>query len=419
MPWVPNNLKKLMSLKRNNLYKLKIFYSIACIAVLFAACGQVELESEAAAASMVDSSQPAKTADTLFVDKNTASTSNAINVSRRNAITKAVKEVSPAVVNITVTEVIQGKKRVVYGFGFFRRFGVVPVERNISSIGSGFIISEEGLVVTNAHVADENAKKIIVTLSDGSQYEAELIGADKLSDIALLKIEADRDFPFVEFGNSDKVIVGEWAIAIGNPFGLFNAARPSVTVGVVSAIHRDFRPSPNEPRVYLDMIQTDAAINAGNSGGPLVNSAGKVIGINTFIYTGGTGRGFVGLGFAIPSNRAKKIIRELAEDGEFEKRYDLGMNMRPTTYRLALNNRIVVLPGLFVTSVNRDGPAFESGVVPGDIILKIGDTSVQSLMHARALLREYQVGDSLRIEFTRNGKRYETKVYLRERVSGD
>src|SRR5699024_9381183 len=117
--------------------------------------------------------------------------------------------------------------------------------------------------------------------------EAELIGADMLSDIALLKIDADRTFPYAGFGNSDNVIVGEWAIAIGNPFGLFNASQPSVTVGVVSAIHRNFHPNPQQPRVYLNMIQTDAAINQGNSGGPLVNSAGKVIGINTFIYTGG------------------------------------------------------------------------------------------------------------------------------------
>ncbi len=419
MPLGPNNLKKLMSLKRNNILKLKSLLAFACVVTLFTGCDRGEFQSEAAEASLLESSEPAKRADSLFIEENPNSTQKAIETSRRNAITKAIKEVSPAVVNITVTEVVQGKKLVPYYDGFFRRFGVVPYEYNISSIGSGFIISEDGLVVTNAHVANENAKKIIVTLSDGSQYEAKLIGADKLSDIALLKIKADRTFPYAEFGNSDNVIVGEWAIAIGNPFGLFNAARPSVTVGVVSAIHRDFRPNPKEPRVYLDMIQTDAAINAGNSGGPLVNSAGKVIGINTFIYTGGTGRGFVGLGFAIPSNRAKKIIRELAEDGEFEKRFDLGLNMRPTNYRLVINNRIAILPGLFVTSVNRDGPAFESGIVPGDIILKIGDTSVQSLMHARALLREYEVGDSLRIEFTREGTRYETKVFLRGRVESE
>ncbi len=410
-----------MSLKNEILFKQIIFFTAVFVAGLFTSCDRVGPASDMATASMLDSSDSIAPESVLKHEHSVSTTQRtaAIDESRQNAITNAVNAVSPAVVNITVTEVIQGKKLGIVGQGFYTRFGIIPFERDIKSIGSGFIISEDGLIVTNAHVANENAKKIIVTLSDGSQYEAELIGADRLSDIALLKVEADEGLPYIQFANSENVIVGEWAIAIGNPFGLFNAARPSVTVGVVSAVHRDFRPNPREPRVYLDMIQTDASINQGNSGGPLVNSAGEVIGINTFYYSGETGRGFVGLGFAIPSNRAKKIIQELAEDGEFEKQFDLGMEMRPTTYRFALNNRIAILPGLFVTSVNRDGPAFESGIIPGDIILKIGDTSVQSRMHAQAILREYQVGDSLRIEFTRDGQRFETKVYLRGSVSGD
>src|SRR5699024_7529979 len=154
---------------------------------------------------------------------------------------------------------------------FFNRFFIAPTEREFSSLGSGFIVSEDGLVVTNEHVADEDAAKIMVSLPDGTQYEAEVVGSDVLADLALLQIKADKSFPYVEFGNSDEVMAGEWAIAIGNPFGLFKAGQPSVTVGVISALHRDFRPNPNEPRVYLDMIQTDAAINQGNSGGPLVN----------------------------------------------------------------------------------------------------------------------------------------------------
>ncbi len=290
------------------------------------------------------------------------------------------------------------------------------VEREVSSVGSGFIISKDGLVVTNQHVANENAKKVMVSLPDGSQYEAEVLGSDELADLALVKIKADREFPFAEFGNSYSVLVGEWSLAVGNPFGLFEAAKPSVTVGVVSAVQRDFRPNPNEPRVYMDMIQTDAAINRGNSGGPLVDSEGKVIGVNTFIFTGGTSSGFVGLGFAIPSNRVQKIIQQLSSSGEVHLSYDPGFNTMEMTYNLAAKYNLPAIRGLLVKNVNRDGPAFEAGIVPGDIILKIGDERVQSKMHAQALLREFEEGDSMRVELMRNQKRYETKMMLRKKV---
>ncbi|HEX6983299.1 MAG TPA: trypsin-like peptidase domain-containing protein [Balneolaceae bacterium] len=342
-------------------------------------------------------------------------TNESISRSRQTAITRAVQEVSPAVVSITVTEVVQRGRRVGYN-EFYNRFFSVPIEREFSSMGSGFIISTDGYVVTNQHVASKNAEEIVVSLPDGSQYEAKLVGADELADLALLKIQADRQFPTVEFGNSDSVLVGEWVMAVGNPFGLFEAAKPSVTVGVISAINRDFRPNPNKPRVYIDMIQTDAAINQGNSGGPLVNSQGKVIGVNTFIYTGGTGNGFVGLGFAIPSNRVKKIIRQLASSGEVHLSYDPGFQTQEMTYQMAARYSLPAIMGLLVTSVNRDGPAFEAGIMPGDIILKIGNAQVQSKMHAQALLREYQEGDSMRVELLRGNRIYETKLYLRKKV---
>lgn len=338
-----------------------------------------------------------------------------ISSSRQTAITNAVKEVSPAVVSITVTEMVKGGRRLAFD-KFYNQFFSVPIEREVSSMGSGFIISKDGLVVTNQHVANRHAKKCVISLPDGSQYEAEVIGADELADLALLKIKADREFPTVEFGDSDSVLVGEWSLAVGNPFGLFETAKPSVTVGVVSAINRDFRPNPNEPRVYMDMIQTDAAINRGNSGGPLVDSEGKVIGVNTFIYTGGTSSGFVGLGFAIPSNRVQKIIEQLQSSGEVHLSYDPGFNTVEMTYKLAAQYNLPAIRGLLVKSVNRDGPAFEAGIVPGDIILKIGRESVQSKMHAQALFREFQEGDSMRVELFRDGDRYETKMYLRKKV---
>ncbi|MDX1618838.1 MAG: trypsin-like peptidase domain-containing protein [Balneolaceae bacterium] len=338
-----------------------------------------------------------------------------LSASRHNAITAAVQNVSPAVVSITVTEVVPGGRRLAFDefYGFFLAPGE---EREFNSMGSGFIVSEEGLVVTNEHVANKNAKNIVVSLADGTQYEAELLGSDELADLALLRIKADRKFPSVQFGDSDQVLAGEWSIAIGNPFGLFEAAQPSVTVGVVSAVQRDFRPNPNEPRVYIDMIQTDAAINRGNSGGPLVNSEGEVIGVNTFIYTGGTSGGFVGLGFAIPSNRVKKIIGQLASSGEVKLSYNPGFETTPMTYRLAARYNLRAIMGLLVTSVNKDGPAYECGIMPGDIILKIGDERVQSQMHAQALMREYEEADTMRVELWRKNQRYEAEMVLRQRL---
>lgn len=375
----------------------------------------------AASVSTSSSESPAQNGEMSSSSENLEAVEQSLNGnseisnSRRNAITKAVEEVSPAIVSITVTSVRQGGQRLAFD-EFYNRFFFAPIEREFSSMGSGFIISEDGLVVTNEHVADKNAQNIMVSLTDGTQFEAEILGADELTDLALLRIKADRRFPYVTFGDSDEVMVGEWSLAIGNPFGLFEASQPSVTVGVISALNRDFRPDPNQPRVYVDMIQTDAAINRGNSGGPLVNSEGEVIGVNTFIFTGGTGSGFVGLGFAIPSNRVKKIIQQLATTGEVKVPYNTGMETTEMTYQLVRKYNLPQVPGLLVTSVNKDGPAFESGIVPGDIIIRIGEERVQSQMHLNALFREYAEGDTMRIELLRDRKPYEAKMRLRAKA---
>lgn len=401
-----------------------MFKKLSCLlitgAVFFSACTQQNNAPDVASADTATvpapvqaTNSPDQTSEDLPAVQNA---DRNIDNSRHTAITKAVQKVSPATVSITVTEVRQGGTRLAFD-EFASRFFFAPTEREFSSMGSGFIISKDGLVVTNEHVADKNAKKIVISLTDGTQYEAEILGADELADLALLKIKADRKFPYVEFGDSDEVMVGEWSLAIGNPFGLFEAAQPSVTVGVVSALNRDFRPDPNQPRVYLNMIQTDAAINRGNSGGPLVNSNGEVIGVNTFIFTGGTSSGFVGLGFAIPSNRVQKIIDQLASTGKVSVAYNPGMETTEMTYQLVRKYNLPQVPGILVTSVNKDGPAFESGIVPGDIILKIGDERVQSQMHMNALFREYAEGDTMRIELLRESKRYEAKMILRPKAS--
>ncbi|MDR9419239.1 S1C family serine protease [Gracilimonas sp.] len=339
---------------------------------------------------------------------------------RRNAITNAVEKAGPAIVSITVTELQRGYTREFDSF-FFRYFDV-PIQREVKSVGSGFIISEDGLIVTNEHVASKNSKTIMVALSDGNNYEAELLGSDELADLSLLKIKTDdpdKTFPYVTFANSDEIMVGEWTIAMGNPFGLFADGQPSVTVGVVSAKERDFRPDPQDPRVYIEMIQTDAAINRGNSGGPLVNSNGEVMGVNTFIFTGGTSSGFVGLGFAIPSNRVQKIISQLKESGSVSLDFDPGMKFKPVTRQLIMQYpSIPRVLGLFVTEINKSGPAYEAGIMPGDVIVQIGEERVTSEMHAWALMREYNEGDDMELHLVRNNKQYKTSMELRKRVQG-
>jgi serine protease Do len=344
------------------------------------------------------------------------SQTESIKESRSNAITVSVDNASSAVVSVMVTE--QVRQFSTPQDEFFRYFFGDQVPRENSNMGSGFIISEDGLVVTNQHVVGSNPSDLMISTTDGKSFSAKLIGSDELTDIALLKIESDEIFPFLSFSNSEEVIVGEWAIALGNPFGLFEDGKPTVTVGVVSAKNRDFRPDPNNPRVYMDMIQTDAAINRGNSGGPLLNSEGEVIGINTFIYTGGTSSGFVGLGFAIPSNRIERIIDQLLTGGVVVLDYDPGMDFTSMTEQLVRRYRLPYVQGLLVTSVNKGGPAFECGIMPGDVILKIGEERVVSEMHAWALLRDYDVGDRMNIELLRENNLYETEMVLRQKISG-
>ena len=337
-----------------------------------------------------------------------------IGESRRNAITNAVDNASSAVVSVMATKVIT--RRNDPRDDFFRYFFGQQMPQENTNMGSGFIISEDGLVVTNQHVVGKTPDEIMISTIYGETYEAELIGSDELTDLALLRIKSNKAFPFVKFSDSDEILVGEWAIALGNPFGLFEDGQPTVTVGVVSAKNRDFRPDPNNPRVYIDMIQTDAAINRGNSGGPLLNSNGEVIGINTFIYTGGTGSGFVGLSFAIPSNRIDKIISQLLSSGSVVLDYDPGMEFTSMTENLVYSYRLPYVQGLLVTSINKDGPAYSCGILPGDIILRIGEERVVSEMHAWALLREYDEGDHMKIELLRDNNHYQTEMHLRKSV---
>ena len=226
-----------------------------------------------------------------------------ITSSRKTAITRAIEKVSPSVVGINVTQ-LKRKRGNLQLDPFWGLYYPKDKVYQVESLGSGAIISEDGYVVSNAHVV-EDAHEILVTLPGGIRLNAELVGSDKLTDIALLKVD-ESNLPFTELGNSDDLIVGEWAIALGNPLGLFDVGyEPTATLGIISGLDMDFG-LKESGRVYQDMIQTDASINPGNSGGPLVNSLGQIIGINTFILTGGGySTGSIGIGFSIPINRVK------------------------------------------------------------------------------------------------------------------
>ena len=250
-----------------------------------------------------------------------------ISKSRKNILTETVKNVSPAVVGINVTQIRQYQDPFGSFFDdpFFRQFfgNRGTYSQKVKGLGSGFIISDDGYILTNDHVAG-NATEVTVTMTNGKHYKAKIIGSDPITDICLLKVD-EKNLPFIAFGNSDDVIIGEWVIALGNPFGLFELNdKPTVTVGVISATGMNLEPINN--RYYLNMLQTDAAINGGNSGGPLVNSLGEVIGMNTLIFTGGSGaQGNIGLGFAIPINKVKRIIGELKSNGKIDRDFDIGL----------------------------------------------------------------------------------------------
>lgn len=297
--------------------------------------------------------------------------------SRQNAITRAVAKVSPAVVGINVTQV----QRIVHRNPFYNDpfWGQLfpelyrgrVYERKVESLGSGFIISSDGYIVTNQHVV-ENASEIVVTLTDGRHLPAKLIGEDRLTDIALLKLSGEA-FPFIELGRSGDIMVGEWAIALGNPFGLFQLNdQPTVTVGVVSAIDRDWGRT-NEGRLYLDMIQTDAAINHGNSGGPLVNAPGQVIGMNTFIFTGSQYQeGFIGIGFALPIDKVKEVVAEIKQKGTINRDFWHGIyDLRALNARIINSLDLSVKEGVIVTQIDPQGPAYKAGLRVYDVIVEV------------------------------------------------
>ena len=316
------------------------------------------------------------------------------------------EKLMPSVVNISTTQTVRTTtNQFPFQFPPGSPFGEMfkdfdrPTERQASSLGSGFIINENGTVVTNNHVIS-GADDILVKVGD-KEYKAKVIGADPYMDIAVLKMETKDKFKIVKFGDSDQARVGDWAVAIGNPFGLGG----TVTAGIISARNRDI----NLTR-YDDFIQTDASINQGNSGGPLFNLKGEVIGINTAIIAPGQS-GSIGIGFAIPANAASNVIDQLIKFGE-TKRGWLGVRIQEVTKEIAEVEKLKKPEGALVASVGQNSPADKAGIKAGDIILKFDDKKIDTMRTLPKVVASTEVGKSVELKIWRDKKLISKRLIL-------
>ena len=328
------------------------------------------------------------------------------------SVADLAERLSPAVVNISTSQTVAGGSGVPlpelpenspfkeFFDDFFKnqqRDGSLPLPRKVSSLGSGFIIDPSGLVVTNAHVI-EAADDIQVTLPDGTHLKAKLLGKDVKTDLALLQVESERALPHVQFGDSDKMRVGDWVIAIGNPFGLGG----SVTLGIVSARNRDIHSG-----AYDDFIQTDAAINRGNSGGPLFDIHGNVVGVNTAILS--PSGGSIGIGFAVPANTAVKVIDQLREYGETRRGW-LGVKIQLVTGEIAASLGLGEARGALVAEVTAQGPAQVSGIQPGDVITDFAGRPITQMRDLPRIVANTPVGQSVSVTLLRDGREVTVQV---------
>jgi len=320
---------------------------------------------------------------------------------------------SPAVVNISTATVIKegdaqqpfgGEEspfREFFGDEFFKRFFGDRQQRPFkrSSLGSGFIINSEGFIITNNHVVAE-ADEVVVTLEEGDEYTAKVLGTDEKTDLALIKIEPKNGLPTCRLGDSDKARVGDWVLAIGNPFGLGH----SVTAGIISAKGRELGAG-----AYDDFIQTDAAINPGNSGGPLFDTAGNVVGINSAIYSRSGGN--QGIGFAIPINLAKSIVSQLEESGSVTRAW-LGVLIQQITPEIQESLELKEREGALVGDVVKGGPADKAGIQRGDVIVRFNGQKVESQHELPTMVAYLPVGTEVKVVVLRNGKEKTFEVAL-------
>ena len=327
-----------------------------------------------------------------------------IYASRQNAITRAIARTEDAVVGINVVQVKEVRNPLLPAdplvwMLYDERFWPRTIKKRVKNLGSGFVISSDGYIVTNEHVVHD-AEEVVVTTTSRQKYDAKIVGTDPLLDMALLKIDA-TGLPSIPWGDSENSIIGEWVIAIGNPYGLFDVNdQPSVSVGVISALHRDFQ---SDGRLYSDMVQTDAAINRGNSGGPLLNADGEALGMNTLIFseTGGS----VGIGFAIPAHRIVAAIDDLLKGG-VNRNYWIGIRAIDVSPIRARMQSLPNTNGALVTSVEEGSPAAQAGVHVEDVILELNGQPIKNALAAREILRstDLRVGSNLAVKVSRRGK---------------
>jgi serine protease Do len=332
------------------------------------------------------------------------------NASAPEGFSDTVKKLLPTVVTVATTQHVE-TQQTMPGIPedsplneFFKNFGgqVPPHEREVSALGSGFIIDGEGHIVTNSHVIS-GAEEIKVITSDDSSYDAELIGNDPATDLALLKITAEAELPHAKWGDSDKVEIGDWTIAIGNPFGLGG----SVTVGVLSARARNIQAGP-----YDNFLQTDAPINRGNSGGPLFNAEGEVIGVNTVILSPGGGN--IGIGFAIPSDSARPIIAQLMKTGMVERGW-LGVSIQPVNEAIAEAVGLDKAKGAMITDVFDGSPAQKAGIQSGDVILEFDGKKVGNAQELPRLVADVKTGTEVEIKLWRDNNTETVKATIGRR----
>jgi serine protease Do len=317
------------------------------------------------------------------------------------AIAEVAQRAMPAVVHIEVTQRVQIPSPVFpfEGDSFFRFFFGTPPRprfdrREVRGIGTGMIIDAEGHIVTNNHVVG-GATKIQVKMASGDEFEARVVGADPKTDLAVIKVRPFKNIPFLKFGDSDKLRVGEWVVAIGNPRGL----EQTVTAGIISAKHRT---GILDPSSYQDFIQTDAAINPGNSGGPLLNLWGQVIGVNAAIVS--ESGGFEGIGFAIPSNMAAAVAEALIKTGKVTRGW-LGVSLQEVTPSLARSLNLKAAKGALVSEVTKGGPAEKAGIRRGDIIVSLDGGPIETANELRNRLAGTRVGKKVEILLLRKGER--------------
>lgn len=328
---------------------------------------------------------------------------------RESAVVKAVKKVSPAVVNISSQYEVIKRSNPFFDFGldpffesFFKDFFEPRHQRRYkrNSLGSGVVIDgDRGYILTNEHVIARSTK-ITVVLRDEREFEAELVGAAPDFDLAVLRIDSNKELPAIQMGNSEDLMIGETVIAIGNPFGFSN----TVTTGVISALNRSIQ---TENRTYRDFIQTDASINPGNSGGPLLNINGELIGINTAIYSKAQG-----IGFAIPINKARRVVDDLIKYGEVHIAW-LGLSVQDLEPKLARYFKVPEGQGVIVSDVAGHSPAQEAGLQPGDVVTGVREKRVASREAYHAMIRDFAAGDAIPLTVWKDGSTEVLKIYSR------